>query len=144
MNMTLRTMAATCFTVCALAAAATAEPITAMPSDALAWETTPEGVAFAPLMGDRFAEPYMAMVRLPGGLVSPAHVKSADMFGVMVSGIMTHVPAGNDPSKGTQLTTGSFYRIPAGVPHVSSCVSDQECVTFLYQDGKFDFVPVAE
>ena len=120
------------------------EPITALPEAQLTWERTAEGVAFAPLVGDRFAEPYMAMVSLPAGLISPPHKKSADMFGVMVSGTMTHVAMGDDPSAAPRLSHGAFYRIPANVPHVSSCVSDEDCVTFLYQDGKFDFLPVAE
>lgn len=59
------------------------------------WETTKEGVSFAPLQGDRFNESYMAMVKLPAGLA-----------------------------------------------HISKCVSDEDCITFLYQDGKFDFLPV--
>ena len=120
------------------------EPIQNAPAWELAWETTPEGVAFAALVGDRFAEPYMAMVRLPAGLISPAHVKTANMFGVVVSGTMTHVIEGADPSKGQPLPPGSFYRIAAGVAHISSCVSDSECVVFLYQDGKFDFLPTAQ
>jgi uncharacterized RmlC-like cupin family protein len=131
-----------CMIGCALPGQLRAEPITALPAADLAWERTPEGVAFAPLIGNRFAGPYMAMVQLPAGLVSPPHVKSADMFGVMVSGAMIHVPAGTDPSDGARLFSGAFYRIPAGVPHVSSCVSDEDCVTSLYQDGKFDFLPV--
>ena len=120
-----------------------AEPIANTPPEALEWAVTQEGVAFAPLIGDRFAEPYMAMVRLPAGLVSPAHVKTADMFGVIVAGTMTHLALDADPSTEVALPTGSFFRIPAGVSHVSKCVSAEDCVSFLYQDGKFDFLPVA-
>ncbi|MEP3280277.1 MAG: DUF4437 domain-containing protein [Stappiaceae bacterium] len=126
------------------AMAAEENTITNLPTRALAWETTPEGVAFAPLMGDRFAEPYMAMVRLPAGLVSPPHVKSANMFGVMISGSMVHSPAGADPADEIVLSEGSYYKIPKDLAHVSKCVSDVECVTFLYQDGKFDFRPVSQ
>ena len=110
------------------------------PATELAWERTAEGVAFAPLIGDRFVEPYMAMVRLPAGLVSPAHVKSADMYGLVLEGVMTHAAAG--AADGVALPAGSFYRVPAGLAHVSACVSADDCVTFLYQDGAFDFVPV--
>ena len=49
--------------------------ITNIPPAQLDWEKTEEGVAFAPLVGKRFEEPYMAMVQLPAGLVSPAHTK---------------------------------------------------------------------
>lgn len=123
---------------------ASAQSITTQPTDTLNWATTPEGVRFAPLIGDRFAEAYMAMVELPGGLASPPHIKSADMFGVMVAGVMTHVAMGEDPANGTLLGTGAFYHIPANVAHISTCISDAPCVTFLYQDGAFDFLPVTQ
>ena len=118
--------------------------ITNVSVDKLAWEITEEGVGFAPLIGERFNEAYMAMVKLPAGLVSPAHVKSANMFGVVITGTITHLAVGVDPSLAVPLTAGSFYKVPAGVGHVSRCVSDIDCVTFLYQDGKFDFVPVEQ
>lgn len=113
-----------------------------VPQATLDWQLTPEGVAFAALDGDRFAGSYMAMVRLPGGLASPVHSKSAGMYGIVISGKMTHVGAEHPAEKATVLQAGGYYRIPAGLPHISSCVSDEECVTFLYQDGPFDFLPV--
>ncbi len=120
------------------------DDIMVIPTEKLDYELTPEGVAFAKLQGDRFEGEYMAMVRLPAGLVSPPHVKSANMYGIIVSGAMTHLPVGANPSEGIVLKTGAFYEVPKGVPHVSRCVSDVECVTFLYQDGKFDFLPVSQ
>ena len=117
--------------------------VTNLPPKQLAWQKTSEGVAFAPLVGDRFAEPYMAMVRLPAGLVSPAHTKSADMFGVVISGAMVHTALNTDSAE-TILPEGSFYRILRNLPHVSKCVSAVDCVTFLYQYGKFDFLPVTQ
>ncbi|MEP0521258.1 MAG: DUF4437 domain-containing protein [Hyphomicrobiales bacterium] len=114
-----------------------------LPLPNMAWEQTPEGVEFAPLDGDRFDEAYMAMVRLPAGLVSPPHIKSANMFGIVVSGTMLHLAQNtNDAAPETPLPEGSFYKIPAGLPHVSKCISSKDCVTFLYQDGQFDFLPV--
>lgn len=118
------------------------DAIKSLPASELVWENTPEGVAFAPLNGNRFKESYMTMVRLPAGLVSPAHKKTANMFGVMISGAMVHTVVGADLTEETILAEGSFYTIPKNVPHVSKCVSTVDCVTFLYQDGKFDFVLV--
>lgn len=122
---------------------AASEPsfVTNLPPNSLHWETTQEGVAFAPIIGKRFEEPYMAMVRLPGGLVSPPHTKTANMFGVVISGAMVHFKVGTDSDTKTLLPPGSFYKIPANLPHISQCVSEAACVTFLYQDGKFDFLP---
>ncbi|MGH1415856.1 MAG: cupin domain-containing protein [Pelagimonas sp.] len=116
--------------------------ITLIPASALDWAQTPEGVGFAPLRGDRTTEPYFAMVRLPAGLKSPAHTKSAAMVGLMVSGEMTHVIAGTNPADAPRIGPGGYYEIPANLPHVSSCVSQSPCVTLLYQDGAFDFLPV--
>jgi len=113
-----------------------------IPKNTLAWTTTPEGVAFAPLIGDRFVESYMAMVKLPAGLVSPAHAKTSNMFGVMISGSMVHSIDGANPENDMVLPEGSFYKIPKNVPHISKCISETDCITFLYQDGKFDFLPV--
>lgn len=118
------------------------DTIVALPAEKLQWEVTLEGVAFAPLQGDRSKTAYMAMVRLPAGLVSPAHVKTANMYGLVVSGKIANISANGDEEVG--LGVGSYYKIPANLPHISKCVSEVDCVTFLYQDGKFDFLPVEQ
>ncbi|MFK8033573.1 MAG: DUF4437 domain-containing protein [Hyphomicrobiales bacterium] len=125
--------------------AVSSDVIVNTPTSKMQWETTPEGVQFATLEGDRFAEPYMAMVQLPAGLISPAHTKTANMFGIVLSGTMVH-EAQNAPADAleVQLPKGSFYKIPAGLPHISKCISAENCVTFLYQDGQFDFLPVPQ
>jgi uncharacterized RmlC-like cupin family protein len=125
-------------------AAQAAETIDLKTGSNLNWETSPEGVAFASLEGSRFEESYMAMVRLPAGLISPVHTKSAAMYGLMVSGEMVHLAQDEIGGAETVLKAGDYYKIPAGLPHLSKCVSDIECVTFLYQDGPFDFLPVGE
>ncbi|MGI9450928.1 MAG: DUF4437 domain-containing protein [Geminicoccaceae bacterium] len=133
------------FTALSLPAlAAEQATVTNIPTANLAWDETEEGVAFAPLVGDRFVESYMAMIRLPAGLISPPHVKSANMFGVVISGTISHLAVEADPSDEILLPEGSFYQVPAGLAHVSKCVSETDCVTFLYQDGKFDFLPTKQ
>ena len=122
---------------------ADADPIRLLGPDDVAWQTTPEGVAFAPLQWDRFSEAYQAFVRMPAGTVSPPHVKFANMFGVMLNGEMIHYQTGATPDDARRMGPGFFYSIAAGTPHVSACVSDVPCVVYLYQDGAFDFRPVA-
>lgn len=121
-----------------------AEQITLLGSDDFQWETTPEGVAFAALQGDRFAEAYQALVRLPAGTVSPPHVKSANMYGVMLQGEMVHYVSGEDQETARKIGPGSYYGISSGTAHISACVSDVPCVAYLYQDGAFDFLPVQQ
>ena len=119
-----------------------ADQITLIKEAELAWETTPEGVAFAALQGERFQESYQAMVKLPAGTVSPPHVKSANMYGVMLQGQMIHYASDENPDKAQKVGPGSFYKIPGGLAHISACISAEPCVTYLYQDAAFDFVPV--
>lgn len=144
MKIAQNALAATLVALATTVTFAADDPIINKPAKALDWQTTQEGVAFAALTGDRFKEAYMAMVRLPAGLVSPPHTKSANMFGVVVSGTLVHQVHGEANSDGTLLPAGSFYKIPANLPHVSKCVSETDCVTFLYQDGSFDFLPVTQ
>lgn len=137
------------FKIAAVAATLTtssagAEPITLLEPDDFVWETTPEGVAFASLQGDRFAESYQALVRLPSGTVSPPHVKTASMYGVMLQGEMIHYLSNEDPAEARRMGPGSFYSINSGVAHVSACVSVAPCIAYLYQDGAFDFLPVQQ
>ncbi|SHH84804.1 DUF4437 domain-containing protein [Marivita hallyeonensis] len=120
-----------------------ADTITLLDSSDFAWQRTPEGVSFAPLHGDRFVDTYQALVELPAGTVSPPHVKSANMFGVLLRGEMIHYAATDDPHTARRVGAGSYYSIPAGLPHISACVSDTPCLAYLYQDGAFDFVPVS-
>lgn len=128
------------------ASAMAAEPpeITLIPAPALDWVETPEGVAFAALEGDRFTGSYRAMVRLPAGISSPLHIKSANMFGVMIQGEMIHITKGQNADNARRVGAGAFYKVPKGLAHISACVSDVPCIAYLYQDGAFDFVPVAQ
>lgn len=137
-------LALACTTLATSAFASDDGKLVNTPLTSLEWETSKEGVGFATLEGNRFEEPYMAMVRLPAGLVSPAHLKSANMYGLVVSGTIINIAVDANPSSEIKLPTGSFYKIPANLAHISKCVSQVDCITFLYQDGKFDFLPVAQ
>ncbi len=118
-------------------AIATSNLIVNLPSQSLDGKTMPQGVSFAALSGDRFKESYMAMVKLPAGIESPVHTQS-NMFGVVLEGTFFHIKEGDDPSKAVLLSKGSYYMIPANLAHISKCITKVECVSFLYQDGKFD------
>ena len=82
------------------------------------------------------------MVKLPAGPTSPAHVKTFSMRGVMIQGQMTRSVLGRHDT--TRVGPGGYYEVPAGLPHISTCVSTTRCITMLYQDGAVDFLPVAQ
>lgn len=128
-----------------LATPLAAEPaITILNPADLTWEPSPEGVAFAALTGARFEGSHMTMVELPAGISSPPHIKTATMYGLMIAGDMIHYAADTDATKAPIVGPGGFYTIPAGMAHISACVSDTPCLTYLYQDGAFDFKPVTQ
>jgi len=116
---------------------------TLSPSDLPCIET-PEGVAFADLNGDRFSGPYQTMVKLLAGLISTPHIKTANMFGVMLTGELRHRRQDQKPTDVAPIGPGGFYHIPADIPHQSACVSEVPCVADLYRDGAFDFYVVAQ
>ncbi len=87
------------------------------------------------------ADKHGAMVKLPGGASSPMHIHSVDMHGIVISGTFSHIAEDADPSTEIDLPAGSYYLLPANLPHISKCVSTVDCVTFIYQDAMFDFVP---
>ncbi|MBX2805644.1 MAG: DUF4437 domain-containing protein [Hyphomicrobiales bacterium] len=126
-----------------MASPSSAQSITSLPAENLPWSKTEEGAEFAALEGDRFTEAYMAMVRLPAGLASPVHIKSANMFGVVVEGTFVHLSENADRAE-VPLGPGAYYMILAGLPHTSKCISRTPCTAFLYQDGAFDFVPLGQ
>jgi hypothetical protein len=54
----------------------------------------------------------------------------------------TQLISAADPASEIPLSEGSFYKVPTGIAHISKCIPDTDCVAFLYQDGKFDFLPI--
>jgi len=111
------------------------------PPELIAWQQSPEGASFATLWGDLMADKHGAMIKLPGGVSSPMHIHTVDMHGIVISGTFSHIAEGAEASSEIDLPPGSYYLLPANLPHISRCVSEVECVTFIYQDAKFDFVP---
>ena len=69
----MKTLSTLALSLSLAATSAFADGIVLTEVDHFDWEVTAEGVAFAPLQGDRFVESYQAMVRLPAGMVSPPH-----------------------------------------------------------------------
>ena len=127
-----------------LANSAVAGETTLIAPHSLDWQTTPEGGAFASLEGDRSSEAHRAMVPLQSGTISSPHVKSAAMVRVMLQGRMRHSPAVADPDAAPEIGSGGYYKIPGGLAHISACISAEPCVTYLYQDAAFDFLPVTQ
>ena len=76
---------------------------------------------------------------LPGG-ISPEHTHSYSYHGVVISGTMVN-PFENETVNDAQpLEAGDYWFVPAGVDHVTACVSAEPCLFYFHSEGAFDFI----
>lgn len=95
----------------------------------------------APAFGDLTHGPHGTFIKMPAGFVSPLHTHTENYWGVVISGVAVNgKPGGAD----VQLPVGSYWFQKAGEPHVTKCISPNECIFFISQSGKFDYVPSAK
>jgi beta-alanine degradation protein BauB len=91
----------------------------------------------APAFGDLTHGPHGTFIKMPAGFVSPLHTHTEDYWGVVISGVAVNGrPGGTD----VQLPVGSYWYQKGGEPHVTKCISPNECIFFVSQGGKFDYV----
>lgn len=95
----------------------------------------------APAYGDLGHGPHGTFIKMPAGFVSPLHTHTEDYWGVVISGVGVN---GKSGSSDVQLPVGSYWFQKGGEPHVTKCISPNECIFFISQGGKFDYVPTAK
>lgn len=91
----------------------------------------------APAYGDLAHGAHGTFIRMPAGFVSKVHTHTEDYWGVVVSGVAAN---GLPGSADTPLPVGSYWYQKGGEAHVTKCLSPNECVFFISQNGKFDYV----
>jgi beta-alanine degradation protein BauB len=91
----------------------------------------------AAAFGDLQKGAHGTYIKMPAGFVTPPHLHSEDYYGVVISGVGANgVPGAPD----VELPVGSYWFQKGKEVHVTKCVSANECIFFLSQPGKFDFV----
>ena len=68
------------------------------------------------------------------------HRHSSDERVVVIQGASVHWVEGEDRTAAPTMTAGDYLLMPAGVNHGSAATPDQDCLEFITQDGKFDFM----
>jgi quercetin dioxygenase-like cupin family protein len=106
------------------------------------WIEVPDsgGVQVTNFWGDFTKGAYGGIAKLPAGSTHPLHTHSKDIKCVVVSGTF-QVGLEGEPEK--KLGPGSYFFVPGGLKHTSSCAAGAPCVLFQEQTGKFDVKPVA-
>ncbi len=93
------------------------------------------GAAYGDLQHGRHG----TFIHMPAGFVSAVHTHTEDYFAVVVKGVgANQLPGG----KIIPLPAGSYWFQKGEEPHVTQCLSKEDCLFFIVQPGKFDYVPV--
>lgn len=96
------------------------------------------------LTGDYKKGAYGALIKMPAGYTSPLHSYTGAFEAVEISGTSSHWLKGEDGTKAKKMTPGSYWTFAAKAEHISSCAPGTDCVMFVWQKTKYDYVPAKE
>lgn len=91
----------------------------------------------SPAYGDLTKGPHGTFIKMPAGFVSKVHNHTGDYWGVVISGVAAN---GKPGSTDVPLPVGSYWYQKGGEAHVTKCLSPVECIFFISQTSKFDYV----
>lgn len=91
-----------------------------------------------PAYGDLTTGRHGTLIRMPAGFVSPVHNHTEEYFAVVIEGVGAN---GLPGSADIALPEGSYWFQRGEEAHVTKCLSAIDCLFFIVQPGKFDYVP---
>ena len=108
--------------------------------DQMEWKELSPGspIMKANLWGDRDKGAYGILLKIPPGTVAPVHAHSADYHGLCLKGTWRHTFEGGEQR---DLPPGSYVLQPGMKMHGDACVGPEECILFLHQTVKNDYIP---
>lgn len=87
--------------------------------------------------GDLAHGAHGTFIKMPAGFSSKVHIHTEDYWGVVISGVAVNQRPGGAE---TALPAGSYWFQKGGERHVTKCISSNECIFFINQAGKFDYL----
>ncbi|HEX5058104.1 MAG TPA: DUF4437 domain-containing protein [Kofleriaceae bacterium] len=102
------------------------------------------GPKLGTLTGDYKKGPYGGLLKIPAGFTSPLHSHTGTYEAIEVQGTSSHWLKGEDGTKAKKMTPGSYWMMPGKVDHVSACAPGADCIFYVWQKSKFDFVAAKE
>lgn len=106
--------------------------------DQMEWKEIAPGIQRVILWGDRDTGAYAMLLKIAPGTVADPHAHTGDYHGVNVKGTWRH---SFDTGEQRDLPPGSFILQPGMALHGDACVSTEECIFFIHQDVKGDYIP---
>lgn len=112
----------------------------ATPSAEIDYQNINEAIQMGAGFGDMTAGAHGTFGKFPDNFITPVHTHTAAYHGIVLAGTMTN-PFGKDGEDANppQMGTGSYWYVPAGMPHATACVSDEPCQFYFHSAGAFDF-----
>jgi quercetin dioxygenase-like cupin family protein len=104
------------------------------------WSETGFGPWASPVSGDLSKGPHVTLIKFAPGMKTPVHVHTNSYTAVVVSGNWKHFEPGK-PETETVLTAGAKWFVNGGAEHISECVGPEDCISVVYQDKTFDYLP---
>lgn len=103
------------------------------------WADLPDakGAQQARLWGDPTKGPHGVLDKFAAGTEIPLHSHTADLRTVVLSGTMVIGVEGQSPK---ELGPGSYFFLPGGLKHTTSCNAGADCVIFSQGSGAFDVI----
>lgn len=91
-----------------------------------------------PAYGDLQHGSHGTFIKMPAGFISPVHTHTEDYFAVVIKGVgANQLPGG----RVIPLPAGSYWFQKGEEAHITQCLSKEDCVFFIVQPGKFDYLP---
>jgi anti-sigma factor ChrR (cupin superfamily) len=112
-----------------------------MPIGEMTWSPLMPGAPLniAKLWGDRDKGEYAMLLKLPAGFEAGMHAHTLDYHAVLVQGTWVHTNEGDANPK--EMAPGSYVMQPGKQMHNDQCKGTQDCIIFVHQHGKGDFIP---
>ena len=92
----------------------------------------------SPAYGNPQKGAHSTFVKLPAGFISPLHSHTGDYYGVVISGVVANAATAEEED--VALAPGSYWFQKGKANHVTKCLSANECIVFITQPSKFDFI----
>ncbi|HEV8645027.1 MAG TPA: DUF4437 domain-containing protein [Burkholderiales bacterium] len=109
-------------------------------ADQMEWREMAPGspLRIVVLWGDRSKGEYAMLLKMPAGFVAPIHAHTGDYHGMNLTGSWRHSFEGGEQK---DLPPGSYVFQPGMGMHGDACVGSEDCILFIHQHVKGDFIP---
>ena len=120
--------------------AASAGTGTMLPADEMQWQEMAPGspLKIVVIWGDRTKGEYAMLLKIPAGFVAPIHAHTGDYYALNLTGTWRHSFDGGEEKA---LPAGSYVFQPGLGMHGDACVGPEDCILFIHQHVKGDFIP---